>query len=59
MAVEFQDIIFLVVTTCSVAVGYQSFAGLCSCHPQDEMKTEAARTLETLVSYRNTTLRHN
>jgi len=50
MAVKFQVDVFWVVMSCSVAVGYQRFGGLCCLHLQGE---------ETLVSYRNTARRHN
>jgi len=46
--------VFWVVTQCSVTVRYQRFGELCCLHLQCE-----ARFSETLVSYRNTTRRHN
>jgi hypothetical protein len=45
------------VTPCSVAVGYQHFVGSCCIHHQGEVQ-ESARSSETMVTYRNTTLRH-
>jgi hypothetical protein len=58
-AVMFQVELFLVLNPCSVVAGYQHFRGPCCLHLQDEVKIKAARTSETLVSYHNTTWRHN
>jgi hypothetical protein len=53
--VEIQIEVFWVVMLCSVVVGYQCFRGSCCLHVQGEVKMEAVRTSETLVSYCNTT----
>jgi hypothetical protein len=50
----FQVEVFLFVTPCSVVVGYQRFS-----EGHAALKMEAARSSDTLVSYRNTTRRHN
>jgi hypothetical protein len=47
------------VTSCRVVVGYQHFGRPCSLHLQGEVKTKAGTFLEMLVSYHNTTRRHN
>jgi hypothetical protein len=58
-AVMFQVDVFWVVTPCSVVVGYKLFRGPGYPHLQREVKMEAARTFETVVSYHKTTRRHN
>jgi len=52
-AVKIQVEFFWVVTLCSDAVGYQRFGSHCT------LKMDAAKSSETLVSYRVTTQRHN
>jgi hypothetical protein len=68
---KFQVAVFSVVTSCSSAVGYQSFVGCCCLHlhPAERhdivssacifmLNMKAARPSEMLVSYRNTAWRH-
>jgi len=56
-AVMFQVEVFWVVTKCNIVVGYQRFRGpwCLHIHPED-CEDESS---ETLISYHNTTLRHN
>jgi len=51
--------VFWVVTPCSDMVRYHSFGGPCCLHLNFTLKMEAACSSVTLVSYRNTTWRHN
>jgi len=54
------QVVFWVVTPCSVVVGYQRFRGSCCLHLlYFTLKMEAARSSETMVSYHNTTRRHS
>jgi len=57
--VSFQVEVFWIVTPCSVAVRYQRLGGPCCFHLQGKVKMEAARSPESLASYRNTTRRQN
>jgi len=54
-----QTTVFLDVTPSNVAVGYQRFGGSCCFCVHSEVKMEAARTSETLLSHLNTKRRHN
>jgi hypothetical protein len=56
-AVMLQVEVFWVVTQCSVVVGKQRFGGPCCFHLEGEV--DAARSSETLVTFRITTQRHN
>jgi hypothetical protein len=52
---------FWVMTSCSVAVGYQRFRCPCCLHLQDDVKAAdgGIMDLQTLVPYHNTTWYHN
>jgi hypothetical protein len=51
-------IFWAVVTPCSDVGRYQRFGGPCCIHLQGEVKMEAAKSSETLVSYHTITWRH-
>jgi hypothetical protein len=51
--------VFWVVTPCSVVVEYQRFRDTCCVYLHFTLKMEAALSSETMVSYYNTTWRHN
>jgi hypothetical protein len=66
MVARIQVEFFWVVTLCGVAVGYQSSGAIYEVFTEVKIqvkiftpKMEAARSFETLVSYHNTTQRHN
>jgi hypothetical protein len=59
-SVAFQFDVFWVVTPCSVVVGYQQrFRDPCCLHLHNPEDLEVTLTSKTLVSYQNTTWRHN
>jgi hypothetical protein len=59
MAMKIQVMVFWVLTPCSDVVGYQIFRGPYYLQLQGEVKMEAARSSETLVSYPITTQYQN
>jgi len=56
---KIQVVALWLVTPCSVAIRYDRFGGPCCLHLQGEVTINAARSSETLLSYRNTTWHHN
>jgi len=55
--VKIQVAVFLVVAPCSVVVRFQRFGGPCCLHLHFNLKMEAARSSETLVSYHTSSWR--
>jgi len=59
MVVMVQVGVFGIVMSCSIVAGYQCFWGTCCFHLHFTLKTEAAWSSETLVSYHSTTQYYN